>query len=154
MAQLVKNPPAVWETWVWSLGGEDPLVKGTATHSSILVWRIPWTISSMGVTKSQTQLSDFHFHFIKWNLSKGKKKKQARTLILWVEEIFLKREIGKIAKKNGTLSSFFPGLALPTGPGSELGLCCFFLCCYLVLPERAEVIQNILKLSQVREQQS
>ena len=44
VAQLVKNPSAVRETWVWSLGQEDPLEKGTATHSSILAWRIPWTI--------------------------------------------------------------------------------------------------------------
>ena len=41
MAQLVKNPPAMWETWVRSLGWEDPLEKGKATHSSILDWRIP-----------------------------------------------------------------------------------------------------------------
>ena len=39
MAQLVKNPPAMRETWVWSLGWEDPLEKGMATHSSILTWR-------------------------------------------------------------------------------------------------------------------
>ena len=44
MAQLVKNPPAMWETWVWSLGWEDPLEKEMATHSSILAWRILWTI--------------------------------------------------------------------------------------------------------------
>jgi len=44
MAQLVKNPPAMWETWVQSLGREDPLEKGTLTHSSIQAWRIPWTI--------------------------------------------------------------------------------------------------------------
>ena len=44
IAQLVKNPPAVQETWVPSLGWEDPLEEGTATHSSILAWRIPWTI--------------------------------------------------------------------------------------------------------------
>jgi len=41
VAQLVKNPPAVWETWVQSLGWEDPLEKGKDTHSSILAWRIP-----------------------------------------------------------------------------------------------------------------
>ena len=41
VAQLVKNPPAMQETWVWSLGWEDPLEKGKATHSSILAWRIP-----------------------------------------------------------------------------------------------------------------
>ena len=42
-AQLVKNPPAMWGTWVRSLGWEDPLEKGKATHSSILAWRIPWS---------------------------------------------------------------------------------------------------------------
>ena len=41
-AQLVKNLPAIWETWVRSLGWEDPLEKGTAAHSSILAWKIPW----------------------------------------------------------------------------------------------------------------
>ena len=41
---VVKNPPAMWETWAPSLGWEDPLEKGTATHSSILPWRIPWTV--------------------------------------------------------------------------------------------------------------
>ena len=44
VAQLVKNPPAMWETWVGSLGWEDPLEKGKATHSSILAWRMPWTV--------------------------------------------------------------------------------------------------------------
>ena len=61
IAQLVKNPPAVQETWVPSLGWEDPLEEGTATHSSILAWRIPWTIQFHGVTESQTQMSNFHF---------------------------------------------------------------------------------------------
>ena len=41
MTQLVKNLPVMWETWVLSLGWEDPLEKGKATHSSILAWRIP-----------------------------------------------------------------------------------------------------------------
>ena len=48
VAQVVKNLPATWETWVRSLGLEDPLQKGKATHSSILAWRIPWTVYSMG----------------------------------------------------------------------------------------------------------
>ena len=43
VAQLVKNPPAMQETWVGSLGWEDPLEKGKLTHFSILAWRIPWT---------------------------------------------------------------------------------------------------------------
>ena len=53
MAQLVKNPPAMWKPWVQSLGWEDPLEKGMANHSSTLAWRIPWTeelggLESMG----------------------------------------------------------------------------------------------------------
>ena len=44
VAQLVKNLPATWETWVQSLGWEDPLEKGKATHFSILAWRIPWIV--------------------------------------------------------------------------------------------------------------
>ena len=55
VAQLVKNPPAMWETWVRSLGWEGPLERGNATPSSVLAWRIH------GVAKSQTRLSAFHF---------------------------------------------------------------------------------------------
>ena len=65
MAQLVKNPPAMQETWVRSLGWEDPLEKEKATHFSILAWKIPWTqepgrLQSMG-SQSLTRLSDFTF---------------------------------------------------------------------------------------------
>ena len=45
---MVKNLPVIWETWVQSLGWEGPLGKGTATHSSVLAWRIPWTESLVG----------------------------------------------------------------------------------------------------------
>ena len=55
VAQLVKNPPAMQETWDQSLGWEDPLEKGKATHSSILAWRFPWTVWSMG---SQIDMSE------------------------------------------------------------------------------------------------
>ena len=51
VAQWVKNSPAVWETWFQSLGWEDSLEKGKATHSSILAWRIPWTVQSMGLQR-------------------------------------------------------------------------------------------------------
>ena len=61
MVQLVKNLPAMQETWLPSLGWEDPLEKGEAIHSSILAWRIPWTVKSMGSQKSRTRLSNFHF---------------------------------------------------------------------------------------------
>ena len=63
LAQMVKNLPEMQEIWVQSLGQEDPLEKGMATHSSILAWRIPRTeepgrLQPMGVTKSQTPLTD------------------------------------------------------------------------------------------------
>ena len=57
VAQTIKNPPAVWKTWVQSLGWEDLLEEGTTTHSSILAWRIPmdraaWWATVHGVTES------------------------------------------------------------------------------------------------------
>ena len=55
VAQLVKNPSAMRETWVQSLAWDDPLEKGKATHFSILAWRIPWTVHSMGL-QSLTRL--------------------------------------------------------------------------------------------------
>ena len=51
VAQLVKNLPAMWETWAWSLAWEDPMQKGIANGSNILVWRIPWTIQSTGLQR-------------------------------------------------------------------------------------------------------
>ena len=64
MAQMVKNLPAKQETWVQSLGQENPLEKGMATHSSILAWRISWTVEPGGLSPwihKETQLSEFHF---------------------------------------------------------------------------------------------
>ena len=56
MAQMVKRLPTLWETWVQSLGQEDPLEEEMATHSSILAWKIPWTeepgrLQSMGLPR-------------------------------------------------------------------------------------------------------
>ena len=56
VAQMVKNLPVMWETWIQSLDWEDPLEKGMATHSSILAWKIPWTeepgrLQSMGLQR-------------------------------------------------------------------------------------------------------
>ena len=69
MAQLVKNPPAMQETWVKSLGLEDPLEKGKATHSSILAWENSRDCTLHGVAKSWTRLSDFHFQMSKaWKM--------------------------------------------------------------------------------------
>ena len=63
MAQTVKNPPAMRETYVLSLGWEDPLEEGMATHSGILAWKVPmdrgtWWATVRVVTKSWTRLSD------------------------------------------------------------------------------------------------
>ena len=55
MAQTVKNPPAMRETWVQSLGWEDPLEEGMATHSSVLAWRIPWTEEPGGLHSVRSQ---------------------------------------------------------------------------------------------------
>ena len=67
VAQMVKNLPAMLETWVRSLGWEDSLEKGMTTHSSILAWRIPWTeefggLQSTGLNESDTT-KRLHFHF-------------------------------------------------------------------------------------------
>ena len=55
MAQMVKNLPAITETQVPSLGGEDPLEEGMASHSSILAWRIPWTEEPGGLESTGSQ---------------------------------------------------------------------------------------------------
>ena len=63
VAQTVKNPPVMWETWVQSLGWDDPLEESMATHSSILAWRMPmdrraWWATVHGAAQSRTGLSD------------------------------------------------------------------------------------------------
>ena len=58
VTKTVKNPPAMQETWVQSLGQEDPLEKEMATHSSILAWKIPWTEKSDGLRSMGLQESD------------------------------------------------------------------------------------------------
>ena len=58
MAQRLKRLPAMWETWVQSLGWEDPLEKGMATHSSILAWRIPWMEELGGLQSTGRKDSD------------------------------------------------------------------------------------------------
>ena len=65
VAQMVKNLPAVQETWVWSLGQEDPLEKGMATHSHIFARKIPWTeapggLQSMGLQRVRCDWENQH----------------------------------------------------------------------------------------------
>ena len=73
VAQRVKCLPAMWETRVWSLGGEDPLEKEMATHSSILAWRIPWTEEPGGLQFMGSQRSDtterLHISHHMWTIS-------------------------------------------------------------------------------------
>ena len=69
---MVKHLPAVWETWVWSLGREDPMEKEMATHSSTLVWKIPWIkepcrLQSMGLQRVWAT-SLIHFTGVRWYL--------------------------------------------------------------------------------------
>ena len=64
MDQLVKNPPTMWETWVGSLGWEDPLEKGKAYPLQYSGLENSVDCMVHGVAKSQTRLSDFHFHFL------------------------------------------------------------------------------------------
>ena len=68
VAQRLKCLPARWETWVQSLGQEDPLEKEMATHSSILAWRIPWMEEPGGLQSKGLQRVDmtkrFNFHFL------------------------------------------------------------------------------------------
>ena len=89
MAQTVKNPPATQETWVWFLGLEDPLEEGTATHSSILAWRIPRTevpggLQSMGSQRARHDWSHlaqhstaFHHSFTVVTFQNGKQQWRA-----------------------------------------------------------------------------
>ena len=96
MAQTVKNLPAMWETWVRSLGQEDPLEKGMATHSSILVWRIPWIEGILpGASESQTwsgmteQLTRSLFTFFYTPTTQCVKRKKA----FFLSELFLFMEL-------------------------------------------------------------
>ena len=75
VVQRLKRLPAMWETWVRSLGQEDPLEKEMAPHSSILAWRIPWTEELGGLQSTGCKESDtterLHFHFLSFQWSKA-----------------------------------------------------------------------------------
>ena len=66
MVQRLKRLPAMWETWVRSLGRENPLEKEMATHSSILAWRVPWTEEPGGLQstgRKEWDTTELHVHF-------------------------------------------------------------------------------------------
>ena len=75
VAQMIKNLPAMWETQVQSLGWEDPLEKGMATHPSILAWRIPWTeepggLRSVGLQRARHDWATNTFiQYLSWKMS-------------------------------------------------------------------------------------
>ena len=109
VAQMVKNPPAMWETWVWSLAWEDLLEKGMATHSSILAQRIPGTEEPGRLPSGGSQrvrhnwvifiFTFFHFQWIHShiiNVRVGKHKaKQRRIATKWKS---LKKEVKTFLK--------------------------------------------------------
>ena len=94
---MVKNPPAMQETWVWSLSWEDPLEKGKANNSSILAWRIPWTVYSMGLqtvghdwvtfTFTPSSKGNGTFHFPGSIVEKSKEKGDLNRFH-WTNSIF------------------------------------------------------------------
>ena len=67
ISQLLKNLPAMRETWIQSLGWEDLLEKGIATHSSFLAWKIPWAIKSMGSQRVRHKWETFTSHTTLWS---------------------------------------------------------------------------------------
>ena len=99
VAQPVKNPSAKWETWVPFLGWEDPLEKGKATHSSILVWRIPRTVQSMRSQRVRHDWTTFTFTFFplcylrfssQWHLGLLQAgQKNLECLVLFIFTFFL-----------------------------------------------------------------
>ena len=82
-AQMLKNPPAMWETWAQSLSWEKPLEEGMATHSNALSWRIPmdrgaWRAAVHGVSETQTGLSNWTQHN---NCCQGLLRRKHRNLV-------------------------------------------------------------------------
>ena len=80
VAQTVKNPHAIWDTWVQSLGWEDPLDEGMTTHSSILAWRIPWTAESARLRGHTSQSTGHDWsnwaHYRNWKLKENMLQRQ------------------------------------------------------------------------------
>ena len=119
VTELVKNPPAMRETWVQSMGWEDPLERGKATHSSILAKRIPWTVCvAHEVAKSWTCLSGFQFLF-------------SGSQPVWVEAIYQgdchQIENRLVTQGNPLTPDIFqcPHKSLPISSNFFLGSCIF-----------------------------
>ena len=128
VAQMVKNLPVMQETWVWSLGWEDPLEKGLATHSSILAWRIPWKEKPGGLQSMVSQRigydwasNTFTFFPLKGSYQPKKKKKinykrqmcEVDMLISFMQESFTNVYIQQIITMYISNSSQFYLSILP-----------------------------------------
>ena len=139
VAQRVKHLPAVLETWIRSLGWEDPLEKEMATHSSILAWRIPWTEEPGGATvhsvaKSQTWLSNFTFTFFSFRIYwfdllevQGTLKSllqhhSLKVSVLWSSDFFMVLLSHPYLTTGETI-------ALTTGTFVNKVMSCFLICC-------------------------
>ena len=95
MAQLVKNPPAMGETWVQSLGLEDPLKKGKTSHSSILPWTIPWTVQSRDCNELDTTE---RLHFLRCCITGGffTTEPPGKSIILFLTPLAVKLRLLEI----------------------------------------------------------
>ena len=126
VAQMVKHLPAVWETWVSSLGQEDPLGKEMAIHSSTLAWKIPWTESLVGYSPWGCKESDtterlhFHIHFSQRVLMSWKPFLTSKWgYLIKAEHVFISNVLCccSVAKSYLTLSNPIgcstPGLPVP-----------------------------------------
>ena len=114
VAQTVKNLPTMWESWVQSLGWEDPLEEGMATHSNILAWRIPmnrgaWWATVHRVAKSRTRLSD-------WLTQHSTNGENSVSVIVDFSVHVLKKQIGS------ALLSKLPGLRCNQVPSTHENL--------------------------------
>ena len=92
VAQLVQNPPAMWETWVRFLGWEDPLEKGKATHSSMLVWRIPWMDCIV-----HGMLQDRIMEWVTVPFSRGFSQPRNQTQVSHIAGGFCTREVQRVS---------------------------------------------------------
>ena len=113
MAQMVKNLPAMWKTWVQSLGWEDLLEKGMATHSSILAWRIPWTEEPLWATV--------------YGVAKSRTRQQLSTMISATKHLFMSLFKVLVIQSCPTLCDFMDCSLCPwNSPGKNTGVGCHF----------------------------
>ena len=113
MAQMVKNLPAMWKIWVRSLGWEDLLEKGMATHSSILAWRIPWTEEPLWATVH--------------GVAKSRTRQQLSTMISATKHLFMSLFKVLVIQSCPTLCDFMDCSLCPwNSPGKNTGVGCHF----------------------------